>query len=219
MRRPTRTPEQRLDNLLALQSLLARVARELGAATELQPVLTTVLEAMRSLVDFRGGTVCLVDNGEIRLAAADPPPRLDVLATRLAVGEGLAGRVVAGQRPVYSPDLDADPGADPELRRLGSNAGMKSFLGVPLICLGWVIGLIQVDSEETDAFDQDDLAVLEGLATQAAGAIESARPHGAVVELERLKADFMSRVPHELRTPLTIISGFITTLVTYADRL
>ena len=219
MRRPTRTPEQRLENLLALQSLLARVARELGAATELQPVLTTVLEAMRSLVDFRGGSVCLVDNGEIRIAAADPPPSLDVLAARLAVGEGLAGRVVAGQRPVYSPDLDTDPRVDPELRRRGSNAGMRSYLGVPLICLGWVIGLIQVDSEDTDAFDEDDLAVLVGLATQVAGAIESARRYEQVIELERLKADFMARVSHELRTPLTIISGFITTLVTYESRL
>src|SRR3954469_11266574 len=187
MRRPTRTPEQRLENLLALQSLLARVARELGAATELQPVLTTVLEAMRSLVDFRGGTVCLVDNGEIRIAAADPPPSLDVLAARLAVGQGLAGRVVAGQRPVYSPDLDTDPRGAPELRRRGSNAGMRSYLGVPLICLGWVIGLIQVDSEDTDAFDEDAVVALGGLATQVAGSIESARRYEQVIELERLK--------------------------------
>src|SRR3954465_4783445 len=117
MRRPTRTAEQRLENLPALPALLSGVARELGAAAELQPVLTTVLEAMRSLVDFRGGSVCLVDNGEIRIAAADPPPSLDVLAARPAVGEGLAGRVVGGQRPVYSPDLDADARVDPELRR------------------------------------------------------------------------------------------------------
>src|SRR3954468_18943209 len=92
MRRPTRTAEERLESLLALQSLLGRVSRELGVATELQPVLATVLAAMRSLVEFRGGSVCLVENGEIRMAAADPPATPDVMDARMAVGEGLAGR-------------------------------------------------------------------------------------------------------------------------------
>jgi signal transduction histidine kinase len=219
MRARTESAQERLERLLALQALLARVTRELGPATDLQAVLATVLQAMRSLVAFRGGSVCLVDNGEIRIAAADPNPSAEVLAARLPVGEGLAGRVVATGEPVYSPDLDGDDRGDPALRGLGSNAAMRSFLGVPLICLGWVIGLIQVDSEDPDAFDQDDLAVLEGLATQVAGAIESARRYEHVVELERLKADFMARVSHELRTPLTIISGFATTLMAHDARL
>src|SRR4051812_45313085 len=137
MRRPTRTAEERLESLLTLQSLLARVSREVGVATELQPVLATVLGAMRSLVEFRGGSVCLVENGEVRMAAADPPATPDVLAARIAVGQGLAGRVVSTQHAVYSPDLDADPRVDPAIRRLGSNAPIKSYLGVPLVCLGW----------------------------------------------------------------------------------
>ena len=219
MRQKVRTAEERLERLLSLQSLLAKVAGELGPATELQPVLATVLQAMRSLIDFRGGSVCLVENGEIRMAAADPEPSPEVMAVRLRIGEGLAGRVVATRQPVYSHDLDVDDRVDPNLRRLGSNAAMKSYLAVPLVCLGWVIGLIQVDSEQPDAFDEDDLAVLEGLAVQVAGAIESARRYEQVVELERLKADFMARVSHELRTPLTIISGFTTTILTYEDRL
>jgi signal transduction histidine kinase len=219
MRRRARTAEERLERLLSLQSLLARVTRDLGPATDLQAVLTTVLDGMRSLVDFRGGSVCLLENGEIRIAAADPQPSEEVLAARLAVGEGLAGRVVSSGLAVYSPDLDADARVDPELRRLGSNAQMRSYLAVPLVCLGWNIGLIQVDAEEADAFDQDDLALLEGLATQVAGAIESARRYEQVIELERLKADFMGRVSHELRTPLTIIAGFATTLIAHEERL
>ncbi|MDQ1396907.1 MAG: two-component system, OmpR family, phosphate regulon sensor histidine kinase PhoR, partial [Acidimicrobiaceae bacterium] len=194
-------------------------SRDLGPATELQPVLATVLDAMRSLVDFRGGTVCLVDEGRIRVAAADPPVSDDVLAARLPVGKGLVGLTVASGTSQYSPDLDDDPRVDPALRRLGTNASMRSYLTVPLVCLGWIIGVLEVDSEEVDAFDEDDLAVLEGLATQVAGAIESARRYEQVVELERLKTDFLGRVSHELRTPLTIISGFTTTLMAYDDRL
>src|SRR4051812_27122060 len=143
-----RRAEERLERLLALQTLLARVARDLGPATELASVLTTVLSAMRSLIHFRGGSVGLVTGGEIRIAAADPAPTPDVLDARLPIGQGLAGRVVATGEAIFCPDLDADERVDPGLRRLGSNAGMKSYLAVPLICLGQVIGLLQVDAAE-----------------------------------------------------------------------
>ena len=219
MRKRDRSPEERLEALLALQSLTARVSRELGPATDLQAVLATVLRAMRSLVDFRGGSVCLVEDRAIRVAAADPPVSDEVAAARLPVGHGMVGITVATGHAQYSPNLDDDHRVDQQLRRLGSNATMRSYLAVPLVCLGWVIGVLEVDSEEVDAFDEDDLAVLEGLATQVAGAIESARRYEHVVELERLKADFLSRVSHELRTPLTIISGFATTLLAYDERL
>ena len=92
MRRPARTASQRLETLLTLQTLMSEVSRELGPATELQPVLATVLNAMRSLIDFRGGSVCLVEDHHIRIAASDPPVSEEVLAARLPVGKGLVGR-------------------------------------------------------------------------------------------------------------------------------
>ena len=211
----TRDPHDRLQRLLALQAILGRVSREVGPALDLQAVLTTVLDAIRSLVTFSGGTICLVERGHVYVAAADPPVSPEVAAVRLPVGQGLAGRIVATGEPVYSPDVDRDPRVLPHLRALGSNVSIKSYIGVPLVCLGQVIGLIQVDSGDEDAFDEDDLSVLEGLATQVAGAIESARRYEQISELEQLKSDFVARVSHELRTPLTIMSGFIDTLIAH----
>jgi K+-sensing histidine kinase KdpD len=203
--------------LLALQSLLASVSREIGPALELEPVLSTVLRAMRSLVDFRGGTIQLIEDDQVRVAASDPRVSAEVAAARSPMGKGLSGTAAATAHTVYCPDLDTDPRVDQELRRLGSNAGMKSYLAVPLVCLGRVIGVLQVDAARADAFDADDIAVLEGLATQVAGAIESARHYERIIELEQLKGDFLGRVSHELRTPLTIISGFVDTLLNFGD--
>jgi signal transduction histidine kinase len=208
------TAEERLARLLELQSLLATVSRDIGPTLELGPVLHTVLDAMRSLVAFRGGSICLIDEtGNVRMAAADPPASPEVLAARVPIGEGLAGRVISSGLTVYSADLDHDARVDPELRQLGSNRGIVSYLAVPLVTLGRVTGLLQVDSPARDAFDEADLTVLELLAAQVAGAIESARRHEQVVELERLKSDFIGRASHELRTPLTIVSGFTETLL------
>jgi K+-sensing histidine kinase KdpD len=218
VRQRVASSEERLERLLALHALLSSVAREIGPALELPPVLGTVLGAMRSLVGFRGGTICLIDDaGQVYVAASDPPVSPEVMAARVPVGTGLSGRVIASGQTIYSPDLDCDSRVDPTLRRLGSNAGMCSYLAVPLVCMGRVIGVLQVDSAEVDAFDAEDVQVLDGLAVQVAGAIESARRNEEVVRLEQLKSDFIARVSHELRTPLTIVTGFTETLLAHGD--
>jgi len=205
---------ERLSRLLGLQTLLAHIAREIGPALELQPVLQAVLEAMRSLMDFRGGAIFLVEDEHIVMAASDPAAP-DLARARIPIGSGLVGLAIADGHTIYSPDIVGDRRTDPELLAARRNVGVRSVLAVPLVCLGDVIGLLEVDSVAPDAFDDVDRTVLEGLATQMAGAIESARRYEEMLELERLKNDFIGRISHELRTPLTIMTGFVSTLLAH----
>lgn len=207
----SRSAVERLERIAASQSMLAEVSRSLGPALDLDTTVKGVLAAMRQLVDFRGGSICLVDGGDVRIAAADPPASDDVMALRLPVGSGIAGRVVVTGETIYVPDLDADIRVDAAVRRVGSNAGMTSYLGVPLVCLGKAIGLLQVDSPTVDAFDEVDIMLLEGLATQTANAIEGARMLEEMARIDGLKRGFISLVSHELRTPLTIADGMVRT--------
>src|SRR3954471_13552499 len=131
-----RTAEERLERLLELQTMLARVAREIGPALELQRVLTTVLQAMRSLVEFRGGTIQLVDDRGVYVAAADGQELgEDLRHARVPVGTGLSGRVIATAATINSPDIRSDDRFDPAIRKLGSNAPARSYLAVPLVVL------------------------------------------------------------------------------------
>ncbi|MEO7836906.1 MAG: GAF domain-containing protein, partial [Acidimicrobiales bacterium] len=213
------TAEDRLERLLAMQSLLARVSREIGPALELEGVLSTVLKAVRVMISFGGGTIQLVDEGGVFVGAADPPVSPEILDARVPIGTGLSGRVVSTGQSIYSPNIQCDPRVDPALRSAHSNTRIRSYLAVPLVVLGSVIGVLQIDSGDIDAFDDDDKAVLEGLAVQVAGAIESARRRQDLLEIERMKSDFIARISHELRTPLTVIGGFTDTLITHGDRL
>ena len=202
---------RRLERIAASQALLAEVSRSLGPASELGATVKPVLAAMRELVEFRGGSICLVEDQHVRMAASDPAASDEVLALRLPIGSGIAGRVIETGQTIYVPDLDADQRVDAEVRRTGSNAGMVSYLCVPLVCLGQTVGLLQVDSSEPDAFDEVDIMLLEGLAAQTASAIESARLIEEMTRIDELKRGFITLVSHELRTPLTIAVGMIET--------
>lgn len=68
-------------------------------------------------------------------------------------------------------------------------------------------------------FDEADRALLEIAAVHAAAALERQVLFAEVMELERLKSDFIARVSHELRTPITIITGFLDTLLAHHDSL
>jgi two-component system sensor histidine kinase KdpD len=209
----------RYERLLEVQTLMAQVAREIGPALELGKVLQIVLNAMRSLLDFDGGSVSLIDEHGLYVAAADPPVSEEVAAMRLPIGRGISGRAVQSGVTQYSPDIRNDPRVPTNIATLGSNSKLVSYLAVPLIVFGEVTGALQVNSGDIDAFDDDDRTMLESLATHVAGAIESARRFEKVAELEVLKSDFIARVSHELRTPITIMSGFVSTLLAHHDEL
>jgi K+-sensing histidine kinase KdpD len=209
---------QRYERLLEVQSLLAQVSREIGPALDLDLVLARVLSAMRSMVEFEGGAVSLLQEDHLVVVAADPPStRPDPL--RIPADVGLSGEVVRTASSRSSGNLAEDDRVPPDLRELVARTGAMSYLCVPLICLGDVIGTIGVHSSQLDSFGDEERVLLEGLATQVAGAIESARRYEMITDLEVLKSDFIARVSHELRTPITIMSGFVSTLLTNHERL
>jgi PAS domain S-box-containing protein len=90
-----------------------------------------------------------------------------------------------------------------------------SEAGIPLRVGNRIIGALNIQSTETEAFSQDEIAVLQTLADQVAVAIDNARSfelsQQAVLEMreiDRLKSQFLANMSHELRTPLNSIIGF-----------
>ncbi len=209
---------ERTGKLERSQRVLFDVASALGPAIELEPVLNIALEAMKVVVDdVKGGTIVLLEGDTLRIAVCEPSVSQDVLEMRMPVERGLSGLVVRTRVAYRTGNLLADPHVDIAAAKTGSNATIVSWMGVPLIVLGEVIGLIQVDSALEDAFDDADESAMVGLSALVAGAIESARRYEAIVELERLKSEFLERVSHELRTPITIMQGFAATLGDLGD--
>jgi K+-sensing histidine kinase KdpD len=81
------------------------------------------------------------------------------------------------------------------------------------------IGHLVVRPATDEALTPDDRALLDIAVSQISGALERVQLFTEVMELERLKSDFIARVSHELRTPITIITGFLETLIAHDAKL
>jgi PAS domain S-box-containing protein len=96
---------------------------------------------------------------------------------------------------------------DGERLRIVRELGLLSYMGVPLVARGQILGVITfIAAESGRRYDAGDLAVAEDLAHRAAVAIENARLFREVREADRRKDEFLAVVGHELRNPLAPIS-------------
>jgi signal transduction histidine kinase len=90
----------------------------------------------------------------------------------------------------------------------------RAELVVPLRIGERVLGVLDLQSDRLNAFDEEDVLALQGLADQLAIAIRNADLFEEAREARRLadeanryKSVFLSNMSHELRTPLSVIIG------------
>jgi signal transduction histidine kinase len=210
---------------LEQSQMLLGLGREVTGSLDLDDVLRRSLAAMRRLIGFGGGSIQLVREGALVLAAGDPAPTPEAYRTRVPVGQGVGGRIVESSEPIYIPDVYADPRTPPPEGRALS-AGVRSYFGVPLIARGAPIGVLQLDSPELDGFPPNARTLVLAFAPTIAAAVQNAELYAHELETnerlrsaERVRSDFLAMISHELRTPLTTLSGFSELLARRAEAL
>lgn len=206
--------------------LLLELASHLSGSLDVGEVLTRALDATRRVIDFRGGSIALVEGDYLSIAVSDPAVGPEVAALRLPIGEGISGRVAATGESMYSPDLKSDPRVTRSVLSLDTNAPMRSYFAVPVVASGKVVGVLQIDSEEPDAFGETERAMVTSLAPLMGAAIQNARvftqeleTEDELKELAQLRSDFIAISSHELRTPLTPMIGFAELLASGSDQI
>jgi PAS domain S-box-containing protein len=118
---------------------------------------------------------------------------------RIKIGESLGGMAALLKKPVVVSDhLSSDPGYTAEQKRELKASHFRSFLGVPMMADGEVIGVLNVYTKKSRRFTTKEIEVLTSFADIAAIALENARLfkdlRRARIDLERSGKELEEKV-------------------------
>ena len=172
----------------------ARIATE---SRELEEILAQVAKEVHDRFGYFAVAVMLCDDRDVVIRALNCDEPLEVgVGFRERIGSGVAGKVAqTGQLVQGNTSTAFDRGS-------ALRADIQSVLCVPLRAHSGVIGVIEVQSLESDAFGSDDRLVMATLAQSVAGAIANAR---MVRQTEQMREDLNRMVVHDLRNPVQAV--------------
>ena len=174
---------------------IAHVARTISSTLELESLLNQITTIINQEFGFYHVGVFLLDTAKeyAVLSAANSEGGRVMLARghRLKVGEkGMVGFVSSTGRPRVA----LDTGADAVFFNNPDLPNTRSEIALPLRAGEQVIGVLDVQSTEANAFAQEDVAILTTLADQVSIAIQNARQNEetrkALAESEALSRQF-----------------------------
>ena len=167
-----------------------RLADPALAELALEPLLDELLARAKDILRVDTAAILLLDDDAQELVARAAKGLEEEVerGVRIPVGAGFAGRIAAGRRPIYIADVDHAEILNPILRM----KGVRSLLGVPLLVEGATLGVLHVGTVTPREFTNNDAALLQLAAAQAAPAIDRARlfdaldrEHRSAVGLQR----------------------------------
>ena len=195
---------------------VAEVARSIVSTREVDTLLNQVTRLVSDRFGFYHAGIFLLDeNNEyavLRAANSEGGRRMLDRHHRLRVGQvGIVGYVTGTGEPRIATDVGEDAVFfnNPDL------PATRSEMALPLKLGGVIIGALDVQSTESNAFTEADVTLFTTLADQISVAIENANAYEIsqqtleeMKELDRVKSQFLANMSHELRTPLNSVIGF-----------
>ncbi len=169
--------------------LLNEVSREMSSILDVEELLRRAAELVKRVIDYQILSLMLYDEEQKVFRH-----RLDVKhgqwvqgKLRVAASEGIVGAAATLKEPVLVPDVTVDP------RYLLVNPETRSELAIPMLHKGRILGVLDLESPQLNAFTQDHVQTLSILAANLAVSLENARLYEQVARDEaRLERDLQA---------------------------
>jgi GAF domain-containing protein len=176
---------ERLEQKVAELHTVGEINQLITSTLDLNGVLSLILAKAVELVNIQNGSLQLVDDetGELAIQLHKGPALVPPERKRLKLGEGITGKAAQEGRSIIAHDVTQPPWRD-IYREFW--AGTRSELAVPLLTGEQCIGVLNLEHSEPGYFSEDEREIIEGLAAQAAIAIQNARRYD---ELKQAKDD------------------------------
>jgi PAS domain S-box-containing protein len=147
-------------------SALNRHGQSLNMADDIDKVLTLTLDVMEKTLGFEFADVFLVEGKALRLVAHRGFSKVLALKLPLDGRRGVVVKAARLRKPVFIPDIRKE-----RAYVEAGVGGMLSELAVPVKIKDKVLGVLNVENERLEAFDEKDGELLETLASHTAIAI------------------------------------------------
>ncbi len=214
--------ELKLSNMILKRRMgdlnaLYEAGKSIGSTANLNELLRQIVVLASTVTEARVGSIMLLDDSGqfLTVEAAIGLDKEIVAATRLPIGESIAGTVALEGEPLIVKDVEEDD----RFRRINKERyGAASLLCCPLRIKNKVIGVINMaNKEDGQAFTENDLRLLTTFASQAAVAVDDAnqfeKNRRRLTEFEILD-EISDELPH-----IETISDFRTVLIDKLNRI
>jgi sigma-B regulation protein RsbU (phosphoserine phosphatase) len=174
--------------------MLLDITKKISRSLDLQEVLNLVMDTLDSLIPYDAAGIFLLQCKDKELVPEGEEPcefkaeavrgyDIDELSDlHLKLGEGFIGSVALSTTPIISNDVRNDP------VYVNARDQTRSEMVAPIISNDEVIGVFDLESDELNAYSEDDLEVLLMLASQVAIIIEKVMLHEVLIEKQRLES-------------------------------
>ncbi len=173
--------------------MLLDITKKISRTLDLQEVLNLVMDTLDSVIPYDAAGIFLLKCVDQESVAQGEEPCVfhteairgydinELAELHLKLGEGIIGHVALAAEPIISPDVRNDP------FYINARAETQSEMVAPIISNDEVIGVFDLESDELNAYSDDDLQVLMMLASQVAIIIEKVMLHEQLIEKKRLE--------------------------------
>jgi formate hydrogenlyase transcriptional activator len=178
------------------ETIISAVTRAVHQSINLQDVFENAVEVLSRNIDRADSvTIYLVEGQEVVVKAYRGYSNQYIeQLRRIPYPKSFRWKVITEGKPRYSADVDRDTFIEPAAREMG----VKSYLCIPIRYEGKTSGTITILSFQKNAFDEEELKLMEVVAHQIETAINNAQQaealrqskaalQRALIELEQFK--------------------------------
>ena len=149
------------------------ITQKVHSSLDLNDVIDSAVDTMsKHIENAQNVSIYMVEgsNAVVKSYRGYPDDMMEELAA-IPSPRGFTWKTILESRPVYCPDVDKDTVIGP----LGRKIGTKSYVSMPICHAGKAIGCININSLRKNAFDEDELDLLEIVASSIEAAVNNAR--------------------------------------------